>query len=103
MDVQGFKDTAATILNNLSDQGIVSNSLADLTNAFAEAIQNKADADAKVEDLTKKNTKLKEDNLALFLKVDVSGTKGQSQQGNPPPKDEHRIEDLFTNGRLIIK
>ena len=98
-DAQELKDLTAQVLSNLSDQGAASNAMADINTDYAEAMKTIDDYKQQVESLTQANEKLKKDNMALFLKVDV----GPTNTPAPTVKEEdYSIDALYNdNGRLI--
>lgn len=98
-DAQALKDLTAQVLNNLDDQGTASNAMADINTDYAEAMSTIDDYKQQVEQLTQANEKLKKDNMALFLKVDV----GSPKEHEPKPKeDDYSIDSLYNEkGRLV--
>lgn len=98
-DAQALKDLTAQVLNNLDDQGAASNAMADINTDYAEAMSTIDDYKQQVADLTAANEKLKKDNMALFLKVDV----GEPRLPNDKPKEEdYSIDSLYNDkGRLV--
>lgn len=98
-DAQALKDLTAQVLSNLSDQGAASNAMADINTDYAEAMKTIDDYKQQVDSLTQANEKLKKDNMALFLKVDV----GSANAPAPKPKEEdYSIDSLYDDkGRLI--
>lgn len=104
MELADFNAKAQEIVSHLgegADQGAVTNLLAELTTGFSEEIAAKNAANKNVETLTTQNAKLKEDNMNLFLRVTVP----EEQLKNPtrPEEDKDPINQLFTNGRLVLK
>lgn len=98
-DAQALKDLTAQVLNNLDDQGAASNAMADINTDYAEAMSTIADYKQQVEQLTQANEKLKKDNMALFLKVDVGSTKEQEKKDK---EDDYTIDSLYNEkGRLV--
>lgn len=98
-DVQQLKDLTAQVLSNLSDQGAASNAMADINTDYAEAISTIDNYKEQVEQLTQANEKLKKDNMALFLKVDVGSPKEQETKHK---EDDYSIDSLYDeNGRLV--
>ena len=98
-DAQALKDLTAQVLNNLNDQGAASNAMADINTDYAEAMSIIDDYRQQVEQLTQANEKLKKDNMALFLKVDVGSPKGQEDK---PKEDDYSIDSLYDEkGRLV--
>lgn len=98
-DAQALKDLTAQVLNNLSDQGAASNAMADINTDYAEAMSIIDEYKQQVEQLTNANEKLKKDNMALFLKVDVGTTKEQETKHK---EDDYSIESLYNEkGRLV--
>ena len=98
-DSQALKDLTAQVLNNLDDQGAASKAMADINTDYAEAMSIIDDYKQQVEQLTQANEKLKKDNMALFLKVDVGSSKGQETK---PKEDDYSIDSLYNEkGRLV--
>lgn len=98
-DAQALKDLTAQVLNNLDDQGAASNAMADINTDYAEAINTIDDYKKQVEQLTQANEKLKKDNMALFLKVDVGSS---NKQETKPKEDDYSIDSLYNEkGRLV--
>ena len=98
-DAQALKDLTAQVLNNLDDQGIASNAMADINTDYAEAMSIIDDYKQQVEQLTQANEKLKKDNMALFLKVDVGSPKEQEPKHK---EDDYSIDSLYNEkGRLV--
>lgn len=85
-----------------ADQGEATNILAELTTGFSEEIASKVSAQNAASDLTKKNNKLKEDNMKLFLQVTVPQTTSSSDPIRPE-NDPDPINALFNGGRLNLK
>lgn len=80
-----------------TDQGEASNLLADLTTAFSEEVSAKNTANAKVTQLTDANTKLKEDNMRLFLRVTIPEEKQESYNPSRPENSTDVIDALFSD------
>ena len=98
-DAQELKDLTAQVLSNLSDQGAASNAMADINTDYAEAMKTIDDYKKQVEQLIQANDKLKKDNMALFLKVDVGSPKEQEKKHK---EDDYTIDSLYNDkGRLI--
>lgn len=98
-DAQALKDLTAQVLNNLGDQGAASNAMADINTDYAEAMATIDDYKQQVEQLTQANEKLKKDNMALFLKVDVGSPKEQEPKTK---EDDYSIDSLYNEkGRLV--
>lgn len=98
-DAQALKDLTAQVLNNLDDQGAASNAMADINTDYAEAMSIIDDYKQQIEQLTQANEKLKKDNMALFLKVDVGSPKEQEPKHK---EDDYSIDSLYDeNGRLV--
>lgn len=98
-DAQELKELTAQVLSNLSDQGAASNAMADINTDYAEAMTTIDDYKQQVEELTQANEKLKKDNMALFLKVDVGSPK---EQGTKHKEDDYSIDSLYNDkGRLV--
>ena len=98
-DAQALKDLTAQVLNNLDDQGAASNAMADINTDYAEAMSIIDDYKQQVEQLTQSNEKLKKDNMALFLKVDVGSPKEQETKNK---EDDSSIDSLYNEkGRLV--
>lgn len=98
-DAQALKELTAHVLGNLSDQGAASNAMADINTDYAEAMATIDNYRQQVEQLTQANEKLKKDNMALFLKVDVGSPK---EQGAKPKEDDYTIDSLYDEkGRLV--
>lgn len=98
-DAQQLKDLTAQVLSNLSDQGAASNAMADINTDYAEAMTTIDNYKQQVEQLTQANEKLKKDNMALFLKVDVGSHKEQEPKHK---EDDYSIDSLYDeNGRLV--
>lgn len=98
-DAQQLKDLTAQVLSNLADQGAASNAMADINTDYAEAMTTIDNYKQQVEQLTQANEKLKKDNMALFLKVDV----GSPKEPEPNHKeDDYSIDSLYDEkGRLV--
>ena len=74
MELADFNAKTQELLTHVgadADQGAITNILAELTTGFSEEVAAKAAAQRSVNDLETKNTKLKEDNMNLFLRVTV--------------------------------
>lgn len=98
-DAQQIKDLTAQVLSNLSDQGTASNAMADINTDYAEAMITIDNYKQQVEQLTQANEKLKKDNMALFLKVDVGSPKEQEPKHK---EDDYSIDSLYDEtGRLV--
>ena len=98
-DAQALKDLTAQVLNNLGDQGAASNAMADINTDYAEAMSIIDDYKQQVEQLAQANEKLRKDNMALFLKVDVGSPK---EQGPKHKEDDYSIDSLYDEkGRLV--
>lgn len=98
-DAQELKDLTAQVLSNLSDQGAASNAMADINTDYAEAMKMIDDYKQQVDSLTQANEKLKKDNMALFLKVDVGSA---STPASKPKEEDYSIDALYNDeGRLI--
>lgn len=98
-DAQELKELTTQVLNNLSDQGAASNAMADINTDYAEAMTTIANYKQQVEQLTQANEKLKKDNMALFLKVDVGSPKEQQTKAK---EDDYSIDSLYNEkGRLV--
>lgn len=98
-DAQALKDLTAKVLNNLDDQGAASNAMADINTDYAEAMTTIDNYKQQVEQLTQANEKLKKDNMALFLKVDVGSPKEQEPKHK---EDDYSIDSLYNEkGRLV--
>ena len=98
-DAQQLKDLTAQVLSNLADQGAASNAMADINTDYAEAMTTIDNYKQQVEQLTQDNEKLKKDNMALFLKVDVSSPKEQEPKHK---EDDYSIDSLYNEkGRLV--
>lgn len=98
-DAQALKELTAQVLSNLSDQGAASNAMADINTDYAEAMSTIEDYKQQLEQLTQANEKLKKDNMALFLKVDVGSTKEQETKHK---EDDYSIDSLYNDkGRLV--
>lgn len=98
-DAQQLKDLTTQVLNNLCDQGAASNAMADINTDYAEAMTTIDNYKQQVEQLTQANEKLKKDNMALFLKVDVGSPKGQEPKHK---EDDYSIDSLYNEkGRLV--
>ena len=98
-DAQALKDLTAQVLKNLDDQGAASNAMADINTDYAEAMSIIDDYKQQVEQLTQANEKLKKDNMALFLKVDVGSPKEQEPKHK---EDDYSIDSLYNEkGRLV--
>lgn len=94
MELTEFNEKTAEVLANLSDQGKVSVLLADMTKGFTDEVAAKNAALKESKELSDANSKLKDDNLNLFLRVGVQDTKKNSK--NP----DNTIAGLFTGGKL---
>lgn len=98
-DAQQLKDLTAQVLSNLDDQGAASNAMADINTDYAEAMTTIDNYKQQVEQLTQDNEKLKKDNMALFLKVDVGSPKEQEPKHK---EDDYSIDSLYNEkGRLV--
>lgn len=98
-DAQELKELTAQVLSNLSDQGAASNVMADINTDYAEAMKTIDDYKQQVDSLTQANEKLKKDNMALFLKVDVGSANAPAPK---PEKEDYSIDSLYNDkGRLI--
>ena len=98
-DAQQLKDLTAQVLSNLADQGAASNAMADINTDYAEAMTTIDNYKQQVEQLTQSNEKLKKDNMALFLKVDVGSPKEQETKHK---EDDYSIDSLYNEeGRLV--
>lgn len=98
-DAQELKDLTAQVLSNLSDQGAASNAMADINTDYAEAMKIIDDYKQQVDSLTQANEKLKKDNMALFLKVDVGSANAPASK---PKEEDYSIDALYNDkGRLI--
>ena len=102
MELADYNAKTQEILAHLDDQGAVTTALAELTTAFNEEIATRAAAEKKADDLEKKNNKLKEDNMNLFLRVTVPD-KNEPGPIIRPETDNTNINSLFTDGRLNLK
>ena len=103
MELADFNAKTQELLTHVgadADQGAITNLLAELTTGFSEEIAAKAKAEKQVSDLTTRNTKLKEDNMNLFLRVTVPDEQIKTKQR--PEEDTDPITSLFTNGRLNL-
>lgn len=99
MDVTEFNEITSNIMNNLDNQGKVSNFLADLTKGYSEAQAETVKAQEEIERLKQDNQELRDNNQKLFLRVTVP---------EPPrkPQDEPEdfsIDSLFEKGRLNLE
>lgn len=101
MDLTEFNDKTKDILDNLGDQGSVTNSLADLQNGFTEALAARADAEAKANELEGRIKKLQEDNMRLYLRVTVPN-KPEAGEIPRPETDRSPVNSLYENGRLNL-
>ena len=104
MELSEYNSKAQEILNSIgadADQGKISNLLAEMTTGFSEEMAAKTSAQSNVEELTKRNAKLKEDNMNLFLRVTVPDQ--QLNEPQRPETDANPINNLFTGGRLNLK
>lgn len=101
MELTDFNAKTTEIMEHREDQGAVSNALAELTKGFSDALAAQLAAEKKAQELEAKNKKLSEDNMNLFLRVQVPD---KSEPGYPVrPEEKNTIEGLFTNGRLNLK
>lgn len=106
MELSEYNAKTQEILSSIgedADQGKISNLLAELTTGFSEEVAAKAAATKSVEVLTAKNTKLKEDNMNLFLRVTVPDDNSKLNDPQRPETDPNPVNQLFTNGRLNLK
>lgn len=104
MDLASFNQLAQDALANGADQGELSNILAQMTTGFSEEVSARVNAEKERDNLSAKNTKLKEDNMNLFLKITVpAGDDGGGAGNKRPEVDDDPINSLFTNGRLVLK
>lgn len=104
MELTDYNAKAKEILDSIgsdADQGKISNLLAEMTTGFSEEMSAKVSAQNSVEELTKKNEKLKEDNMNLFLRVTVP--EEQLNEPQRPEADKNPINNLFAGGRLNLK
>ena len=98
-NAQELKDLTAQVLSNLSDQGAASNAMADINTDYAEAMKSIDEYKQQVDSLTQANEKLKKDNMALFLKVDVGSTKAPASKAK---EEDYSIDSIYDDkGRLI--
>lgn len=102
MDLTEFNDRTKDILDNLNDQGSVTNTLADLQNGFTEALSARADAEAKANELESRIKKLQEDNMRLYLRITVPN-KPEAGEIMRPETDKNPVNSLYENGRLNLK
>lgn len=102
LTVDEFNAKSQELLTKLSDQGEVTNILADLQQGFVETLAACNAARSENDELKAKNTKLNDDNMKLYLRVTVpEGEAGQ--QVKKPDTPETALENLYTNGRLNLK
>lgn len=101
MNLTEFNDMSKAILDNLNDQGSVTNTLADMQNGFTEALSARADAEAKANELETRLKKLQEDNMRLYLRVTVPN-KQETGEIPRPETDKDPINKLYENGRLNL-
>lgn len=99
MDVTEFNEISANIMNNLDNQGKVSNFLADLAKGYSEAVAATEKANKDIEKLKTDNQELRDNNQKLFLRVTVP---------DPAPRKKDEPEDysydrLFEKGRLNLE
>ena len=102
MELADYNAKTQEILAHLDDQGAVTTALAELTTAFNEEIAARATAEKKANDLEKKNNKMKEDNMNIFLLVTVPD-KNEHGPIVRPETDNTTVDSLFTNGRPNLK
>ena len=69
MTTEEFENLVTETLENVADVGTVSKNLNAMRSAFGTITADLTKVKAENEDLTAKNASLKENNLALFLKV----------------------------------
>lgn len=102
MELTEFNAITADIMNNLGDQGLVSNKLAELTQGFTDEVSARSSADEKVTSLTAANDKLKQDNMALFLRATTPITDPSKPNPNMPNQDDAAdpIDKLFADGGI---
>jgi hypothetical protein len=101
MEIKEFENTTNQILQNLSDQGKVSEYLQQLS----EAYKTSATANQSFEQTLEKNNKeidtLKETNMNLFLKINQQPEQiieGQAQQQQPEPKTyDNLLKEMGVN------
>ena len=106
MELADFNAKTQELLTHVgadADQGAITNILAELTTGFSEEVAAKAAAQRSVNDLETKNTKLKEDNMNLFLRVTVPDDNSKLNDPQRPETDPNPVNRLFTNGRLNLK
>lgn len=102
MDATTFRNTTQEILQNLENQGEVSNKLADLVQAFDEEAGARITAEKQVTDLTENNRRLQEKNMELFLRATqpISTTQVVKQEERSSEETGDAIDRLFADGRI---
>lgn len=99
MELQRYNELAQSVIANATDQGELTNALAEMTAGFNEELAARANAERQVKELELANAKLKEDNMKLFLQVTVPE---QLAADNRPEVNNDPISALYKNGRLTV-
>lgn len=88
------------ILENISDQAVVSTLLTQLNDNYVSTISSLTSAQQETETLRQEISDLKESNMQLFLKV-TQPIKPPDDNNEDDNNDELKFEDLFDeNGEL---
>ena len=97
-----FEKLVTETLENVADVGTVSKNLDAMRSAFGAITADLTKVKAENEDLTAKNASLKENNLALFLKVgEKPKEEKQEEEEKKEEEKEIEIDELFDeNGGL---
>lgn len=102
MTPEEFETLVAETLENVADVGTVSKNLDAMRSAFGTVTADLTKVKAENEDLTAKNASLKENNLALFLKVGEKPKEEKQEEEKEEEEKEIEIDELFDkNGGLI--
>lgn len=101
MTPEEFENLVAETLENVADVGTVSKNLDAMRSAFGTVTADLTKVKAENEDLTAKNASLKENNLALFLKVGEKPKEEKQEEEKEEEEKEIEIDELFDeNGGL---
>lgn len=101
MTPEEFETLVTATLENVADVGTVSKNLDTMRSAFGAVTADLTKVKAENEDLTAKNASLKENNLALFLKVGEKPKEEKQEEEKEEEEKEIEIEELFDeNGGL---
>ena len=101
MTPEEFEKLVTETLENVADVGTVSKNLDAMRSAFGTVTADLTKTKAENEDLTAKNASLKENNLALFLKVGEKPKEEKQEEEKEEEEKEIEIDELFDeNGGL---